>query len=110
MAANPSMFHNGEIQYVLFRMFNKGGNRGQARCVRAPFSVVKHDGESFMMPVSCGFGANLYGSDDVDEALYQAREDFGFVSAEVIVMGEYEMGDFQGQGDNWKGVHAFSLI
>lgn len=109
MAQNPAMFHNGEIQYVLFHMFSKGGNRGQKRCVRAPFSIVKHDGETYMMPVSGGFGVNLYGSDDQDEALYQAREDFGFVSAEVVVMREHEMGDFNGP-DTWKSVHAFSQI
>ena len=110
MAANPDIFHDGEITYVMFEMFKDGGNKGQPRCVRAPFSLVKSEGDQFLMPSSWGDGSNLYGGDAADEAFYQAREDFGFVTAEMLVLGEHEMGDFDGQPDNWKGVHAFSLI
>lgn len=107
MAANPSFFHDSTIRKVFFPIFENGTER----MVEAPFDCIQIGAEQFLMPKSIGGDMEgLWASDDVDEALYQARGDFGFVLPEFIIVGEHEMGDFDGQPETWKGVHAFSML
>lgn len=78
--------------------------------IRAPFVLAEIGGHEGLMPFSDGVGNGMLDHDDADVAFYLGRGDFGFFRLDPVVIEEHQMGDFQGQPDNWLGVHRFSMI
>ncbi|MFH2074173.1 MAG: hypothetical protein ABIJ57_02325, partial [Pseudomonadota bacterium] len=104
---------------VLYEMGRFDNEQSAPKFLRAPFDLVKvHGGELCLSPVSSRRANSNPGqidsgihNDPADEAFFLAGAgDEWFLDREIVVIGEHEMGDFQGQPENWKGLHQFSWI
>jgi len=73
---------------------------GKAMCKKAGFELWKLDGRQYVVP--------FFGPAAGDESINS--DPLGYLTAEQLMIGEHEMGDFQGQGDCWKGVHRFDVL
>lgn len=95
MAYNPK---TTERQKVLFKITDFWP--GKPMCKAAGFELWKLSETGFVVPVP--------GTTTTDDLI--AADPIGFLTADPLVMGEHEMGDYKGQPDNWRGVHAFDRI
>ena len=96
-----TLLKNGKINQV-FYPYGDG-------FIRAPFVTIEIGGHECLMPMGQDAGMGLYDHDDADDAFYMGRGDFGLFDLDPVVVGEHEMGAVQGP-DNWKSLHAFSMI
>lgn len=109
--AKSSYLDGGEIKPVFYR-FGKFPNDQRPRYIRAPFVILKLNGQEYVMPTIGGSSAadlnNILSSDSYDLEQINARADFGFESDEEFVLGEHELGSLD--NDTWVGCHKFGVI
>lgn len=87
------------------------------RFIRAPFRMLTIPGNAtgapslYLEPTpAAGTPDALWGGDSFRGEQYLGREGLGYLVKPELVVGEYEMGDFAGKPDTWKGVHAFGML
>lgn len=109
---NPDFFEKTKIFPVYYTKGKFEGDPKTKKYVRAPFDIVKHeDGTLFVQPCGIGVPDALWGEDGKNERTDLARADFGFIDiAGAIVIGEHEIGDYQGQPENWRGLHRLGFV
>lgn len=109
--AKSNLLERGEITEVYYP-FGSFHNDQRKKFLKAPFDIVKLNGEEYVQPLAVGGNAaelqGAFNSSTVDTEQYMGRRDFGFSNLTPLVVQENEMGAWQ--SDGWKGVHFFDLI
>ena len=110
MAAS-TLLERGEITEVYYN-FGKFYNDQRQKFVKAPFDIVKINGEEYIQPLAVGGNAaeliGLINSNAIAAEQYMGRRDFGFVNLNPMVTNENEWGGWQ--GNCFKGMHSFDMI
>lgn len=112
--AKSNFIENGEITPVFYQV-GTFANDQRPKYIRAPFVLLKLNGEEYVMPVS-GAGdsrdfQSILGTSDFNTEQLMARQDFGFENDEHLVVGAHELGDYNStNGKNWKGCFSIGVI
>lgn len=112
--AKSSLLESGEIVPVFYPAGNFPNDQ-RPKFVRAPFVLLRLNGQEYVMPVSGPGDArdlqNLLSTSNFEVEQVLARQDFGFESDDELVVGEHELGDFNSTNkNNWKGCFRIGLI
>jgi len=104
---NSDFFEKGKRNEVYYEA-GKFGTGEFPKFKKAPFDIIKTPVGQFVCPDCFGntLSAMMLGSDDIIESLYEI-----YVCEPRIVIGENEMGDYNGAaGETWKGLHQFGPV
>lgn len=110
MGANPDLFENARIYKVYYKLGKFA--TGDPKCYPAPFHLLRNSEGQFIETESMGDISNralTYSLDD--EVQRQSRAGNGWVQVgDDLILDMSELGDPQGNPDDWRGVHFFGLL
>lgn len=109
-----NIFNRGQVEAVYYDM-GIFSNDAKRKYIRAPFSVLKLDGQQYVIPLDISGGAgnpgpNLVGltGNDEGEELNLGRAEF-YHTLEIHRVGMHEFGNWKGD-DNWRGMFRLGLL
>ena len=110
-----TIFTTGQVNEVFFRIGKF--DTGKGKFIHAPFDLLTLSGVLYLNTRAFGqaagslpaLTAEVGQSVTVDEEFMSSRDIFP-TELNPVVLGEHEMGDFAGRGQDWVGMHKLGFI
>lgn len=110
-----TIFTRGKVNEIFFKLGKFDGDT-KGKFIHAPLDRLELDGDTFLNTRCFKAGGGLSEiapwvsqNDDVNEEWKSARDLFS-CELNPVVIGDYELGNWQEQGDSWIGVHKLGFI
>lgn len=111
-----SIFSTSKLREVFFN-YGKFDNDNVKAFIHAPFDTVQISGELYCIPrdsnapnVSSGGVAAMLNANALAGDEFCDRDGFFYSELQPVVMGEHEMGDYQGSANDWKGCFKLGYV